>query len=219
MFPAMRYPLWILAANILAACSTPATDLYDTVKLSTLGTPDANLSADEIKQIPYATAYFKIEGLPRALVVLAFAENNELKWMSADRNLFVTRHGRLVKTLGLRDDLRNLTSSEPDPLHNETLRRAGGHATWRWQAQWSRYPAVHEMCSELTYVATQTVEVNGQPRQLVQVEERVTDVTLAKSYRNEYWLDPVQGDVIMSRQQLGVDLPVVEMTILNPYTP
>ena len=75
------------------------------------------------------------------------------------------------------------------------------------------------MCSELTYVATQTVEVNGQPRQLVQVEERVTDVTLAKSYRNEYWLDPVQGDVIMSRQQLGVDLPVVEMTILNPYTP
>lgn len=54
---------------------------------------------------------------PQALVVLAFADpDGSLSWVSSDNKLFVTKSGRLHKTVGLENDLYLVSSSWPDPL-------------------------------------------------------------------------------------------------------
>ena len=71
----------------------------------------------------HANAYLQVGDSPRALVVLAFAEQGELKWASADKNMFVTHDGRLIKTLGLPTNLRRISAATPDPLSSPVSNR------------------------------------------------------------------------------------------------
>ena len=51
-----------------------------------------------------ASAYLKVGDAPRAFVVLGFADATSLKWFTADRNMIITRNGRVIKTLGFGND-------------------------------------------------------------------------------------------------------------------
>ena len=56
------------------------------------------MTDDEIQNMPYASQYMQLNGGPQLFVVLAFAENGQQKWVTQDRAILVTQHGRIVKT-------------------------------------------------------------------------------------------------------------------------
>lgn len=208
--------LLLLSAFWLGGCSLQTGDAYlDSAKVALLGMPDIDYSAEKIASIPYASAYLTVGDLPRAFVVLAYAEQQQLKWISADRNLFVMQQGRWVKTIGLAVNLSHIESSEPDPLV-DPLHIDG--ATWRWRAVWDQdYTSGRELISRFKTLGLQLIEVGPTKRSLLAVEEAVSEAQGRFSYRNHYWLDPNTGAVIKSRQQLGPDLLSLEYILLKPY--
>ena len=206
-------------ALFLAGCAGAPHDLYETAKIAVMGQPDVNVSPQAQDAIPYANAYLRVGGSPRALVVLAFAEQGELKWASADKNIFVTRDGRLIKTLGLPTNLRRINAATPDPLSSPAS-MAQSSFSWQWQAEWDQdYRSIHTMLSQFENQGLETIEINGQSIALLHVIETVDDQFLDRSYQNHYWRETTTGLVRRSIQELGVDLPVLEMTILKPYQP
>jgi len=106
------------ACWLLTACSLQSNSYVETLKLATVGAADVEVSAQQVDAIPYPSAYLTVGDLPRAFVVLAFEEQQQMKWISADRNLFVYEQGRLVKTVGLPSDLRWMSDRSRDPLRS-----------------------------------------------------------------------------------------------------
>nr|WP_220098834.1 YjbF family lipoprotein [Candidatus Sodalis endolongispinus] len=60
--------------------------------------------------------YAKVNDGSQIFVVLEYAEQGNLKWATRDQAMLVTRNVRLVKTLGLTDNLLEVTNLDTDPL-------------------------------------------------------------------------------------------------------
>lgn len=205
-----------LLAGCLSGCSLQSNPYLDTLQAATVGAPDASKTAAEVAAIPYASAYLTVGDLPRAFVVLAFAEQGQMKWISADHNLFVMQHGRLVKTVGLDTDLQRVSSIESDPM-GKPLEISSQGSEWQTQAEWSKdYVSGHALHAVLYRRELESKIILGQNRQLLHIEEQVEDRQLNTSWRNEFWVDPKSGEVIISRQQLGPKMPTIEFTLLKP---
>lgn len=101
-------------------CTQKFNDVSATVKEAYSNYVDIELTADEIRDVPYASAYLTIGSQKQVFVVLAFAEENKktgitrLKWVSADNAMIITENGRIVKTLGLQsNNLAGIHSQVP----------------------------------------------------------------------------------------------------------
>ena len=101
----------LLAAN---ACS-------NNVALKTAGsifeTSFGNGSAfdpDYPDKLPHASIAVRQKGRQRSLLILGRVSGDELHWVSADRGILITRHGRLIRTVGFTDDLGKTDFVKPD---------------------------------------------------------------------------------------------------------
>lgn len=156
--------------------------------------------------------------------MLAFADpDGSLGWVSSDNKLFVTKSGRLYKTVGLENDLYLVASSRPDPLQkmvnapddifNPDAMR------WQYNAEWEKdYVSGYKMQAKFISAAVQEkLLILDKSHDVILIDELVSVGQDQNSWHNYYWFEPSTGRVLKSQQQLGPDLPVIEMTILKPF--
>ena len=227
--------LLLLTASIalmgIAGCSQRISALNDTMKLAFIGENDIKLTTEQIEANPYASIYVKIEDIPQAFVVLAFAEPKqtlttvrpapeamELKWLSADKAMLVTVNGRLVRTHSLlTGNLAAIESSEPDPillgLHLNSTPK-----TWTRTLDWQPgYHYGYKLNSQFDFIAEEKILINDTPTQTLHYSELVSVEGLNIQYLNEFWLKPDNGHVIKSRQKIAPNLPFIDITLLKPF--
>ncbi|WP_146074530.1 YjbF family lipoprotein, partial [Vibrio jasicida] len=125
--------LIITSILLMAGCTQKFNDVSATIEEAYSNYIDVELTSDEIKQVPYASAYLRIGSQKQVFVVLAFAEEDkvtgakQLKWVSADKSMIVTENGRIVKTIGLQENnLVALSGTYPEfndvnTTHNYSL--------------------------------------------------------------------------------------------------
>ncbi|WP_316674339.1 YjbF family lipoprotein [uncultured Tolumonas sp.] len=207
----------LFIATSVTGCADYTKTVGDTVKLAVIGQPDVEIPAQKIAQIPYATAYLKMGKAPRAFVVLAFAENGNMKWVSADKHMLVTRAGRVIKTVGFGEDICYQDNLEHDPLASGLL-NITTPVKWQHRVEWSRvYRSGYELLSEFQAKGIEIVTILDKPRSLQRFDEKVSIPALDISYTNQFWLDPLSGKVVQSYQYMGPNLAVVQFTVLKPY--
>ncbi|MCW8328221.1 YjbF family lipoprotein [Photobacterium sp. SDRW27] len=227
----------VLISTSLTGCSQKFNDVNDTMKLAILGDADAELNADDITSLPYASIYARIDDGPQAFMVLALAEPSpafgkkptnpksiqptvtQLKWLSSDSGMLVTEHGRLVKTLNLpQGNLIETESIQPDPLQLG-LHLSTTPLTWQRQIDWQPgYHYGYTLTSTFTRQDDAVVMINQHPVEVIYVTETVMVNDLDINYQNEFWLDPKTGKVLKSRQKIAPGLPSIDITLLKPYS-
>ncbi|WIG69262.1 YjbF family lipoprotein [Photobacterium damselae] len=223
-----------VALLLLSGCSQRANDANDTVKLAMFGTPDVVKTAQEIKQLPYASTYVRIGDHSQIFMVLALAETKylpasrqlttnianplQLKWMSSDNGMLVTENGRIVKTLNLQDgNLLSSDSKQTDPLLLG-LQKSTTPLAWQRTISWQPgYHMGYHLSSTFHNDGIQLVDINGQQVKALQFSETVKVKELDRSYQNTFWLDPINGKVIKSQQYPAPGMPLITMTILKPF--
>ena len=209
--------LGLLAAFFISGCGRQNSPLVDTVKLAVTGQPDVTVPAEKVAAIPYASAYLKVGETPRAFVVLGFAEAGRLKWLTADHNMVVTRHGRIVKTLGFGADLLHSSAAEQDPLALGLLNKETP-LHWQHREVWAQqHQSGYTLNSTFVIKGHESVSIQGKAYDLMRVEEQVDVPAMNTQYINIFWLEPASGQVVQTHQYLGPGLPVVQFTILKPY--
>lgn len=219
----------IVLVNTIA-CSQRISALNDTLKLAFIGDKDTQLSEQQVNNIPYASIYARIDGIPQAFIVLALAEPKftltlpptpaitELKWLSADKAMLVTINGRLVRTSNLlTGDLIAVESNEPDPillgLHLDSTPK-----TWTRTIDWQPgYHFGYRVNSHFSFIAKENILINDTPTQALHYLESVSVDNLNIQYQNEFWLIPETGHVIKSRQKIAPNQPFIEITLLKPF--
>ncbi|WP_421158803.1 YjbF family lipoprotein [Aeromonas dhakensis] len=212
-----------LGLLLLSGCSTTSSDTYATLRYAFMGVDDVVVTEKKVRELPYASAYLRVGNNPQALVVLAFADpDGSLSWVSADNKLFVTNAGRLNKTMGLENDLYLTKSSWVDPLKKIADSPAysinPNVMNWEYHAEWEKdYLSGYKIKTEFISLVPEKLIILEKSYDVMLIDELATVEHSHASWHNYYWFEHSTGRILKSQQQLGPDLPVIEMTILKPY--
>ncbi|WP_261644234.1 YjbF family lipoprotein [Erwinia mallotivora] len=212
----MRYIPLLLLCLCLQACTQTQKGLTDTVELALLGPDDVEVSSEQIDNLPYASMYLRLNDGQRIFVVLGFDENGQQKWITRDQSVLVTQHGRVVKTLGLSDNLVSITNAGQDPLSAPLQLREG--ASWTSTLSWTEAGHFRSATavSHFTRKDDQVLDLAGKKVACRVWQEQVTLLESGKSWSNTFWFDTTTGQVRQSQQMLGGADFSVETIILKP---
>jgi hypothetical protein len=158
----------------------------------------------------------KIGSGQRALVVLGGVDQKELSWFSANRVVFVTREGRLVRTAGLTANLKHTQLIDKDYLKTLNEEQSPTVSLRRLVdlAPPDRYGIL--ITSSLESLGPSSIEISELQfnTQLFRETNRARD--LDWSFENLFWVDPENGLIWKSVQYIHPDIPPLELELLKP---
>lgn len=197
---------------LLQACSARTEGVGKSLWQSLFGESGVQLTADEIRNMPYASQYMQLNNGPQLFVVLAFSENGQQKWVTQDQAAIVTQHGRIVKTLLKGDNLLSLSNIDSDPLAKPNQIVDGQH--WTYTLGWTEHQQVRYATarSQFHWEGSDTVSLAGESTVVrLLVEEISTDHAC---WQNRFWIDS-DGQIRQSEQFLGAGFFPVKMTLIK----
>ena len=215
----MRNLSLLLLCLLLQACTQTQRGLGDTLKLAFQGEDDIQLTNHQIENIPYASMYLSLNNERQIFVVLGYNEAGQQKWITQDRAVIVMQDGRLVKTLGLTDNLNEVSNLQQDPLR-QPLRLTTG-ASWTRTLSWTEQGQLRSATavSHFTRLADEVLDLAGHHVACQVWQEDVQLNENGKSWSNTFWVDASNGQIRRAEQMLGADYFPVTTTILKPATP
>lgn len=202
----------LLSCLLLQACSDTTKGLGSSLWRSVMGDDGIQLTHDEIQNMRYASQYMRINNGPQIFVVLAYDENGQQKWVTQDRSMIVTEHGRIVKTTGLGDNLQQVTNLASDPLINANQIIDG--ASWTRQMAWTEHQQVRMATARSTFTwdGTDTLKIAESTTPVRVLDEEIT--ADGKSWHNRFWIDS-EGHIRQSKQYLGPNYWPVNTILLK----
>ena len=211
-------------AALTAGCSSSFQspvlgNLASAVRFTAFGMPDVPIKRDVIATIPYASISAKIGRGPRGVLVLSHIENGDHHWISADRAVLVTRGGRIVKTAGLPELLKDTRSAAVDPV-GSILHKLSTGTTFARTIDLEPDRA-YGVTVESTFenLGEETIAVSEVELETIVVREYCEARTIRWSHTNVYWADKFDGFVWKSRQHIARSFPSIDVEVLKPALP
>jgi hypothetical protein len=126
------------------------------------------------------------------------------------------RDGLVVRTTGFGDNLAGTRLGADSPFHAGLHKLADGQRSERWIDLASGYRLGIPVQSSFHKVGLERVSILERDYDLLRVDEDIRAPLLGLSATNKYWVDPKDGFVMQSLQQVTPDLQVA-ITQLRPY--
>lgn len=219
----------ILFSLTLMGCTQKVSDVNATIDEAIFGFDDIEITQSTINNLPYASSYVRIGDGPQIFMVLALVEDGQQKWLSSDKAMLATQHGRVVKTLALpKDNIAKLSTknnTNQDPLSQLTPQTdiksyiaKSGAEDWKATFDWMpNYRYGYQANITWKYKQEELIKSDAWEKTTHYIIETVSFPTLNEQYQNHFWLDTTTNRVVKSIQQLGPGMDSLEMTILKPY--
>ena len=192
-------------------------NLFRAIQYSVAGLPDAPINRELVSNLPYASVAAKIGKGPRSLLILWRKDSiGDLHWVSADAATLVTRQGRVVKTAGFPENLRDTRFLVSDPVASGLHTLVDRRATSRTMDLdlGNNYGLIVEC--EFRVEGEREIEITEIVFQTILVREQCSASTLNWLFTNLYWVDPTDGFVWRSRQHIARSFPPVVIETLKP---
>ena len=211
---------YLLIILLLASCASLSSEklapsftyAYESIKNALFGYPELNITREIVENIPYASALLKIGKGTQGLVILERVENNNYAWVSKDNVYIVTRDGRIVRSLGLLNNLTKITSinqsfkdliTKPNPV------------TEHYSYYSFEDPLLLNLkvSVSITNKGFQEIEILGKRMKLILIEESITSELIGWKEKNKFWVDPEDYFVWKSIQNISPKLPVFNVQV------
>jgi len=212
---------YLLTILFLTSCASLSSEkvapsftyAYESMKHALFGYPDLNITREIVKNIPYASALLKIGKGSQGLVILERVDNNNYAWVSKDNVYIVTRDGRIVRSLGLLNNLTKITSINQS---FEDLITKPNPVTEYYSYYSFEKPLLLNLKVNvsITNKGVQEIEILGKRMKLILIEENITSELIGWKEKNKFWVDPNDYFVWKSIQNISPKLPkfIVEVT-------
>jgi hypothetical protein len=190
---------------------------FDTAKAQIFGYPDLPLKRTSIAKLPYASMTARVGKGPQALLILGRIENGVEHWISGiDRSILALREGRIVKTFGFPENLKDTRSPFEDPV-NRLLHKLDEDVRHVRYLDFDKNQS-YGLPVESTFhkLGERKIEIVEIEFDTVLVVERSRATAVPWEFENFYWVDPGDGFVWKSRQYIARSFPPVEFEILKP---
>lgn len=194
----------------LVGCSTTFHTYTQTLELAFNQGDGASLTKAELASRESDVLYAKVGTLPNAVLVLAYLEHGQYKWVSADEAMLVLEKGRLVKTTGFENNLLYISNKELDPLKQPMTKIQVGQS-WQAKTDWSgKAETGHLLRYEIIDTEVSSIELLDYSFQTKLVTELVTFPN-GQTAINQFWFDLKSGWLLKSRQNIAPFWPEVEL--------
>ena len=217
--PNRRSLLLAGAGFLLGGCtSSPAIkNAVDVAKVQIFGHPDLPLQRGTVAKLPYASMTARVGTGPQALLLLARLDGDEQHWISGiDRSVLALRGGRVVRTFGFPENLKDTRSEQIDPVDRllHKLTEPVRHTRYIDLDLGSQFGLVIDSVFET--LGPRKVRIVELDFDTILVRERNSARTVNWRFENFYWVDPGDGFVWKSRQTIARSFPPVQFEILKP---
>ncbi len=205
-----------MLSMLLFGCADNNLDSYQQLKFLFSGNEEITITPEAINKLPYASAFLTIDDRPKIFVVLAFVDNNRFSWISSNRGIIVTEHGRITKTLKFDNDINYFLGTVQDPLSQASITSG---AQFSYSAEWEKdRRSGRSMHSVFRQLADENLDINGAIIATSLYEETVQSIKDGQTWKNYYWLDKKSGLIRKTIQKLGPDNSTIEMVFTKPYS-
>jgi len=176
---------------------------------------DLNLTRDEVTRIPYASIAVRFQDNAQSLLVLGRYDGDDLHWISTQREVLVTRRGRLVQTYGLPDDIRETRFMTDDPV-GKPIEAESGTVCLRTIDLEPRHVDGIVIRSRFENAGRSPLTILGSTHATDEWVEANVAPDLDWSFSNRFWVDADTGFVWKSLQHLSPRLPPLEIIVYRP---
>lgn len=211
----LRFAALAGAALSLCACSPLWRASLDTMRSAVEGPKPLDLSQAQVDALPYYQLELRSKA-GNAVLLLARQEGDLQYWIPSTRQVVMMRDGLVVRTTGFDDNLAGTRLGADAPFHTGLNRVADGQASERWIDIPDGYRFGIPLKSRFQKVRIERVRILEHDYDLLRVDEEIDAPLLGLRATNQYWVDPQDGFVMQSLQQLTPELQVV-ITQLRPY--
>lgn len=154
---------------------------------------------------------------PQVLLILGRSQNAEQHWIAGgDRAAITLKGGRIVKTYGFAENLKQTQSRQPDPVDRflHRLDKPLSHVRYIDISEGNQFGVPVD--SSFERVGEEQVRILEIDFDTILVRERNQARTIRWSFDNYYWVDPVDGYIWKSSQHISRQLPPINYEILKP---
>jgi hypothetical protein len=176
----------------------------------------ARITREQAAAIPYASLGYTLDGGNQGLLVLATDSGGDLLWTSAAHIVIVTRDGRIVRTVGLGQELSSLTSRDQNGLPPVAAAVRAPFSSTRLEdfSDLGLY-GVRVSCRAML-AGRQNIKILGQAIAALRVDETCNSRNPDWSFTDSFWVDKDSGLVWRSRQHLHPKGTLVETEVFRP---
>jgi hypothetical protein len=217
---ARTLPAWLLLLACplllgLHGCSELSRSSVKAMRLAVKGRPQVQPTAAEVAAKPY----FQLQASSpegSAVLILGNVDGGRQAWYGNHGVVVFIEHGRVVQTTGLGQDLDGVQLPADDPFARG-LQTLTGPVSYHMRKDWSpgyRYGVPVD--ATLTPAGREQISILDQTHDVLRVDEQLDVPSLHYRVTNHYWVDPRDGFIWKSEQQVapGLSLQLVQ---LRPY--
>jgi hypothetical protein len=211
--------LLLVCFSALMSCSGTYRAYTDMLTLAFTPTLDVQLPYAAFTSAKHDYLYVKYGKQAQVAMALMFIEQGQLKWVSADRVVLITEQGRIVRTIGLENDLLHLSNTAQDPLKQQF--GLNNTSPWLRLADWQQHEYGYQLRSTFQYGPAETMLFFGQGVAVIPLIENVqydntaNFVRFDDKWQNQFWLEAKSGVVLKSRQMLAPGAEPFELTFIS----
>jgi len=177
---------------------------------------NVRVTREQAAAIPYASMGYALEGGNQIMLVLATDSGGEMLWTSAAHVVIVTRQGRIVRTVGLGNDLSSLTTRNTGALPAPSAAIQAPFTSTRLED----FPELGlygiSVSCRARMVGRQSIKILGQAVATFRVDEACQSDKLEWSFTDSFWVDRDSGLVWRSSQHVHPKGGLVETEIFRP---
>lgn len=217
MLSGLVFPLAISATLLVAGCApTPLMQATsDTMRIA-LVTPKAPVfSRRQVEALPYYQLQLDSAN-GSALLLLGRQEDGREFWAASTGQVLVIKHGLVRRMTGFATTLEGTQFKGTDPFENGLHRLPADASAERiidWMPGYRYGISLH---SRFRPLGVENIKILDEDHELLDVVEELNAPTVGWAATNRYWVDPRDGTILKSEQQLTPDLRVT-LTALRPW--
>lgn len=211
-------PVFLMGSCVLTSCSkqNEALNIFSSFKYAAYGKSSVDISREKINSIPYASISGKIGKGTRSMLILGLIDQQNLGWYSADRNVFITKKGRLIMTEGLPKNLSTTMFLDEDPIANHTynqnlLKTSKRSIDFKHS---DNYGVIID--SEYELLGQGTINIADVNHDTYVIKETGFAKQLNWKFENLFWKDIKTGFVWKSIQYFEPETPPITIEVLKP---
>jgi hypothetical protein len=205
----LKVGLCLLAASLLCGCNPLMSASLNNLKAAVVGPDEVDVSAAEVAGVNYPQ--LKLTTPSGSGVLALVREREDLQfWVASGKQVLLLRNGLAVRSigLGLEGDLDGTRLADDAPFKQGLHQVADGFTTRRWIDLYKGQEVGVIVNSRFSRRSEQTLQILDKEYTVLRVDEQIDAPAIGLSATNRYWVDPRDGFILQSEQQLTTQLRV-----------
>lgn len=205
----LKVGVCLMAASLLCGCNPLMSASLNNLKAAVVGPDEVDVSAAEVAGVNYPQ--LKLTTPSGSGVLALVRERDDLQfWVASGKQVLLLRDGLAVRSigLGLQGDLDGTRLADDSPFKHGLHHVADGFTTRRWIDLYKGQEVGVIVNSRFSRRATETLEILDKPYSVLRIDEQIDAPAIGLSATNRYWVDPRDGFILQSEQQLTSQLRV-----------